>query len=510
MSSPLLRPSTWLAVLLVAGALRIGFALASPNLFWPDEVFQTLEPAHRLVFGAGIESFEWRIGLRSYVVPGLLAGVVAATAPLWDGSAGYLTGVVVVLALVSLVSVVAAARIAAGGVGGVGGVPGARAGVAALLAAVLVAVWFDVVYFAPKALTEVLAGHLLVPAVAIVAAASARQTDAAERGHRHGRRVFVAAVLLGLSAAVRPHLAPGVAVALLWLVAASPRERWRAALLGAALPVVAFGLVDWVTHGRPFASLLVNFTFNVGEGRSLDYGWLPKHQYAVYLWETWTPPVAIAFGVLWCLSLRAAPLPALVALSIVGSHSLLGHKEYRFVQPAVPLLLVGVAVGAANVVGRLRETRRGVAVAAFVVVFAGASVWAGSGFHWGKTPTGLSGKRGSESHWTAHGDALRAMRELSRRSDVRGVAVTGIEWQFSGGYAWLHHAVPLYFVDLPETPGPVWENVDHVVAKGAAAGVPAAFVEVARFGEVRVLRREGEVVVRAGYDVNQVLQARKE
>jgi hypothetical protein len=489
MRAPSLRPGVVFALLLVAATLRIGLALAQPNLFWPDEIYQTLEPAHRLVFGHGIESFEWRIGLRSYVLPGILSAVVFATAPLAAGSSGYVAGVVVSLALLSLWPIAAAARIAAQA-------GGARA---AWFAAVLAAVWFDLVYFAPKALTEVVAGHLLVPAIAIGlgAATNAR------------RPVFVASMLLGLVVSIRPHLAPGAAVAWSWFVLRAPRLRWSAALCGAASSIVLFGLVDWFTHGRPFGSLVVNVTFNVGDARSLDWGWLPKHFYAVYLWRTWTPPVAVAFALLWVLGLRRAPLPGLVAMAILGSHSLLGHKEYRFVYPALPLLLVGVAVGAAVVVERLRAAWQRPATIAVLLAFVAASLWAGLDFHRAKTPTGLGDRRAAISYWSAFGDPLRAMRELSLRDDVRGVAVLGVEWQYCGGYTWLHQPVPLYFVDRPETPSPAWPHVNYVVAAdAAAANVPAGFVEVSRHGAVRVLRRDGEVTPRPGYDVSEVLQGR--
>lgn len=484
------RLTELLGLLLFAALVRWGLALVSPNLFWPDEVYQTLEPAHRLAFGSGLESFEWRIGLRSYVVPGLLSAVMAVTAPFGAGSSGYVAGAAAAMVLLSLWPIVAAVRIALR----------AHGATAALFAAVLAATWFDLVYFAPKALTEVVAGHLLVPALALGLAAAPDDR----------RRLGAAAMLLGLVAAIRPHLAPGVAVAWLWFVAKAPRQRWLVALLASLLPVVAFGLVDWWTHGKPFASLLVNLTFNVGEGRSLDYGWLPKYHYAVYLWHTWTPPVAIGFGVLWCCSLRKAPLPAAVALAILGAHSLLGHKEYRFVYPAIPLLLVGIAVGAAVVVERLRAAWQRPALLATVAVFLAATLFAGLDFHRAKTPTGLGDRRQATSHWSAFGDGLQAMRDLSQRDDVRGVAVTGIEWQYCGGYTWLHHAVPLYFVDLPETPKPVWPHVNYLLAKGQAQPDPEGFVEVARHGTVRVLRRDGDVVVRPGYDINQVLVARKE
>lgn len=38
------------AVLLIALAVRVGLAVRYENMDWPDEVFQTREPARRLVY----------------------------------------------------------------------------------------------------------------------------------------------------------------------------------------------------------------------------------------------------------------------------------------------------------------------------------------------------------------------------------------------------------------------------------------------------------------------------
>jgi hypothetical protein len=371
----------------------------------------------------------------------------------------------------------------------------ANGGAAAVLSLCLGAVWFDLVYFAPKALTEVVAGHLLVPALALGLAAAPNSR----------RPIFAASLLLGLAASLRPHVAPGACLAWAWLVCRSPRDRLGPALAGATLAVLPYGLVDWFTHGYPFASVVGNIGFNVGDGSSLEFGWLPAHYYAVYLWDTWTPAVAIVFGGLWLLGVRRAPLPAVTALAILGSHSLIGHKEYRFVYPALPLLLINVAVGASVLVERVRPQRRRIATAAFAAAFATTSIWAGSDFHRAKTPTGLGDRRTAVSYWHAFGDGLRAMRDLSRRDDVKGVAVAGIPWQFSGGYTWLHRDVPLFF--FPRTvPGSAWPHVNYAIARDA--DVPPDFAEVARFGEVRVLHRGGEVVAAPGYDVNDVLKGR--
>jgi GPI mannosyltransferase 3 len=57
----------------LALALRIGIALCTRGFFQPDEYFQSLEPAHHLVFGYGQLTWEWRSSLpiRSIIYPGL-------------------------------------------------------------------------------------------------------------------------------------------------------------------------------------------------------------------------------------------------------------------------------------------------------------------------------------------------------------------------------------------------------------------------------------------------------
>ena len=68
--------SLWggLYVLLIAGFLvRTVFSLVSDNIHVPDELFQYLEQAHRLVFGYGLVPWEFRFGVRSWITPGLIS-----------------------------------------------------------------------------------------------------------------------------------------------------------------------------------------------------------------------------------------------------------------------------------------------------------------------------------------------------------------------------------------------------------------------------------------------------
>ena len=65
-----------LPVLALAFAARAAKALSGDFVLHPDEIMQYLEPAHRLVFGNGVIYWEYFYGARSWLVPGLVAGVL--------------------------------------------------------------------------------------------------------------------------------------------------------------------------------------------------------------------------------------------------------------------------------------------------------------------------------------------------------------------------------------------------------------------------------------------------
>lgn len=69
----LLRGISVKVVILVV-AFRLANSLLCRTFFQPDEYFQSIEIAHRLVFGYGYETWEWRPsgdqgGIRSPLVP---------------------------------------------------------------------------------------------------------------------------------------------------------------------------------------------------------------------------------------------------------------------------------------------------------------------------------------------------------------------------------------------------------------------------------------------------------
>jgi hypothetical protein len=121
---------------------RAFVALAFWNVVAFDEVFQFLEPAHRLVFGQGIVPWEFQVGLRNWLIP------LALTPPMALGrlaSGNPPIGLAIIRLLMasgSLPIVWCAAR----------GVQRFLAGEAAEIAGLLTAFWSDLWVMAPHTL----------------------------------------------------------------------------------------------------------------------------------------------------------------------------------------------------------------------------------------------------------------------------------------------------------------------------------------------------------------------
>jgi len=332
--------------LLAALGPRLVNALVLRNVYAPDEVFQYIEQAHRLVFHQGVVPWEFQVGLRSWLIPLALAGPMQVAR--W-GSASALPGLLairVVCAVASLSVVWGSVRL--------GGICRGTRG--AWLAGMLAAWWPDLWLMAPHPMEEAFAAYALVPAVYL--AVLHRRAPA-------GRRVVVAGLLLGLAFALREQLAPAVAVAGIYLCERRRRD-WGLALGAAMLPVLAVGLLDWWSWGEIFRSFWLNFYLNMVAGVAAHY---------FDSESVWYYPANFLYGWLWgavvlvWLAWRGArllPVAGWVGLAILLEHSLIAHKELRYVFPAVALAMPLAGIGLAEVWRPGAVWRNGLVLAALL------------------------------------------------------------------------------------------------------------------------------------------------
>src|SRR5229473_1619945 len=260
-SSERLPAAAGLLCLIVLGVLlRLVPTVFVPSINWGDEIFQTVEPAHRLVFGYGLVPWEFELGMRSWLLPGVLAGLIEIARIVGDGPRYYLSAIAIGLGVLACAPVVCCFLWCrrAFGLG-----PG-------FVAAFAVAIAPELVYFGARPLNEVVAAHLLVIAFYLL-----------EPGYwvSSRRRVFVGAMLLGVVCLLRIHLAPAVAVLFLWSAWGGWRQRLRA-LISGGLAALAFGAtLDWLTLGYPFASIWRNLLYNIYYGVSTEISADPNFYY---------------------------------------------------------------------------------------------------------------------------------------------------------------------------------------------------------------------------------------
>ncbi len=316
------RTTNWVALygmLIFALVLRVGCALYFKNLGHTDEIFQYTEPGHRAVFGYGIVTWEFRDGGRSWLLPGLVAGIIEAASVISDDPSVYLGAIGIVMSILSL-SIVVVAFLWGNRLYGTTG---------ALITAALAATWPELIYFAPKPLTDVIATDAFILAIFAV------YPDTDERSRK---AFFVAGLLLGLAFVLRFQIAPVLALFALLIARARWKDRWLPLVAGGVGPLLCSGLLDAFTWSYPFQSMIVPLSKAAGVAYAASEA-EPFYWYAAVLALNWSGAIVLVIAMAW-LGARRMPILAVIAVFTLAFYSLLGIKVYRYIYPALPLLII--------------------------------------------------------------------------------------------------------------------------------------------------------------------------
>lgn len=399
-------------ILLLALAVRLWVLATHTYIAHPDETFQYLEPAHRIAFGSGVITWEYLEGIRSWLLPGALAGAMRVASILDPDPSFTIAAVRVLCVLASLAIPYAGYRIAfqAGGQG------------AAAMVGLFCALSVQAIYYAPVVMSEPLATD-----AALLAIMLGGEPD------RDARRLLLVGGLFGLAAALRFQYAPVLGVVGLYQYA----RDWRALLLvasgGTMVLTATLGVLDTLTWGAPFASVWRNVHFNATEGISEAMGvqsWTYYPAYFVAAWNALTPILVL------CLvgGARRAPALALAVAGIVGLHMIPAHKELRFILLATVCMPILIGIGLDAFLNRMSAGLRG--VAGRVAVTAGlALALAGGTLRWA-TPL---------DDWHRDRGMLQAVAAARSIPNVCGLGIRRIWVYRSAGYSYWHRDAPLYF-----------------------------------------------------------------
>jgi hypothetical protein len=158
---------------------------------------------------------------------------------------------------------------------------------------------------------------------------------------------------------------------------------------------------------------------------------------------------------------RHAPVLLAVALAVIVPFHFIGHKEYRFVVAALPMLVLLIGFGTAETLARfgpVTPPRVALTIGAFVVAMVAVS--------FGDT---------YRPYWTRHGNHILAFEDVGRQADACGVALVGIRWWQTPGYSGLGKDVPIYEMATATDPPRIYAAANYVLQATKATPPPAPY-----------------------------------
>ena len=434
----------FLTIFMLSLLVRIYAANRSIAQVYPDEIFQTIEPAHKLVFGRGITYWEFKYGARSWFFPGILAGaykildIIGVEDPLSIN-----IGIKIFL---SIFSSLAASVIYL--LFRKHGFPKKEA----FLFTLPLAASYLASYISVRTLTE--SASLPFMVFAVYFASNYIENERI-------RELVFAFVAAGIAFMIRFQTAAfsfGIAVAL-FLTA---KKRFQSSLIfgfGFLGMVALQGLLDIFTWGSFFKSFITYFDYNVLRGVANKHGISPWYYYLSDIVKTFHPLTWISavlmmiIGVVNFKKNRQLILFFFPFLLFFIVHSAIGHKEPRFVFACYFAVFVLSAEFFANLVQKYGKNRKNAAV--FLSIFLLFSLDAFPHIKyarlWNHSATSVDNfygdDRGVEKIF---GGVLETEAELGRIADLKRAYLFGIPQIWTGGYAYFHKNAPISFASNPE------------------------------------------------------------
>jgi hypothetical protein len=427
--------------LLVLAALvaRLVVVFVHDRVYHPDEIFQYLEQAHRLTFGYGYIPWEYRYGTRSWILPGFISGLLFVCRIFGvDDPAVYTTVVKVVFCILS-VSLIYSVYIFAREIGGEA---------SGKLAAIFTCFWYELVYFAHKPLPELLSTYLIMAALAGAVIPPNKSS------------AVLVGLFSGMAVVLRPHYLPVIAVLAFFV-----SIQWRKVEILTAASIFFFvalgaGYIDYLTWGSFFASFYNTYLFNAVYGVSELFGTERFYYFFKRLTVASAGLFAIA-GIVGCFKLNKTWLLLAVLASIIIPHSLIPHKEYRFVLATIPVFLALLAI----IIADYRSIEKSKIADASIMIVLFLSL------------AGLFGKLPFQP-WVINHDSrakeeiLQAYLFLYKEPGLTAIWNASAPWFATGGYYYLHRDVPIYSTRDLELKDDLRAYVSHIVCPTNQKDIP--------------------------------------
>lgn len=165
----------------------------------------------------------------------------------------------------------------------------------------------------------------------------------------HSLRLFLAGILLGFSLFLRLQMGFAFIGLAIWMLFIQ-KYKWQHYILLIAGGIAAIGIcivIDYWFYGNWYFTPYNYFNVNLLQNKASEFGVDPFWKYIGYFIETAVPPLSIALLLLFIKGIIKKPLHPFswVVITFVLGHSLIGHKEMRFLFPMVYALIFLACTG---------------------------------------------------------------------------------------------------------------------------------------------------------------------
>ncbi|HPS30158.1 MAG TPA: glycosyltransferase family 39 protein [bacterium] len=429
--------SVFIFIFLIALIFRTYAALTSIAPIHPDEIFQTVEMAHKAAFGKGFVFWEFNVGARSWFLPGVFAGIYKILDFLGVKDPFYLNaGLKITLGFfhsfaVSVVYLLFRKYF--------------RDRFTAFFFTLSLAFSYILSYISARTLSESAALPFMVFAV--------YQSVKYVENYKY-RHLVYSVFLSGIAFMIRFQTASftlGLAIAFLFV----SRKHIKTSLIfgfGYLGMILVQGVLDELTWGKFMQSFLTYFDYNVLRGVANKHGVEPWYFYIKQIAANFNPAIylsAALFAVTVIFSFKKNQLEFLFSfpfLFFLFVHAVISHKEPRFIFPFYFFILTASSASFAFIYEKYFRNRFLIAVLFLLIIMAAytsslvrfSENWNSSVAwyeYWGND-------KGFDKRFKGN---IELSIQMGRIQNLKSADVYGIPKLWSGGYAYFHKNAPITY-----------------------------------------------------------------
>jgi GPI mannosyltransferase 3 len=453
-------------IAIIGLAIRLILALNFDTIYHPDEIFQYVEQAHRWEFGYGNIPWEYRYGIRSWVLPGFIAGLLHLLRIFHIEDPNIYVPAIKTIFCVFSISVIYSVYIITRNI---------ASEKAARLASVAACFWHELIFFASKAMPEVISTYLI--ALAIACLVTKPQI----------RNSLLFGIFCGLITILRYQYLPVVIILLILAALKWSKKQILLILMIIFVAVIGAGYVDYLTWGGFFASYYNNYLYNSVYKVSELFGVDPFSYYFT--------GGAFIITILSFFLMPRDNKPWILFLCILGvilPHSLTPHKEFRFIFAVVPLclILVSMIISSGFMPDKSIEPATTFLIKKFPIkdpnlfrigkfILQKASLFLAAVAAF-SLATGFV-------NFPKFQSTLPAYLFLHKESDLVAIFNNYSGWGNTGAYYYLHRNVPIYYTDEFEHFGLDYHvpYVSHIICHKNEQAIPE-FTTIFRDGDLEI------------------------